>query len=186
MAPSRLSDGSVPLVRRVAADDWPRLKAMRLEALQDPAAPIAFLETHDQALGRPDSFWQERAAGAAAGQTVAQFVAISAAGEWVGSATGLREEPGADDWSGRPIEHRQVHVVGVWVRPDQRGTGLLGRLVDAIAAWAREYGVDRLRLLVHEDNARAQAAYRKLGFAPTGSIVALTAGNEIEMVRQLG
>ena len=168
-------------VRRIAADDWPRLKAMRLEALADPAAPIAYLETHAEATARPDAFWRDRASGAAEGATVAQFVAITAAGEWVGSATGLREEAGANDWAGHPIEQLQVHVVGVWVRPDHRGTGLLGRLVGEIEGWAAGHGATRLRLLVHEDNARAQAAYRKLGFVPTGTLVPLRAGNEVEM-----
>lgn len=173
-------------VRRVRPDDWPRLRAMRLEALQDEAAPIAYLETHDAALARPDTFWQERAAGASAGDAVAQFVGVTESGEWVGSATGLREEAGALDFAGRAVQQLQVHVVGVWVRPDHRGTGLIGRLVDEVAAWAREGGVERLRLLVHEDNARAQAAYRRLGFVPTGATVPLTAGVEVEMELRRG
>lgn len=173
------------VVRRVTADDWRLLRAMRLEALQDEAAPIAYLETHADALGRPDAFWQDRASGAAGGRAAAQFIAVTAAGEGVASATGLREEPNTDDWAGHPIEHLQVHVVGVWVQPPHRGAGLLGRLVDQIAAWAREGGVERLRLLVHEDNARAQAAYRKLGFVATGTTVPLAAGVELEMARPL-
>jgi len=158
---------------------------MRLEALQDEAAPMAFLETYAEAAARPETFWQERAAGAASGTAVAQFAAITEAGEWVGSATGLREEAGATDWAGQPIEHDQVHVVGVWVHPAHRGAGLLGRLVEQITAWA-ERDVTRLRLLVHEDNALAQAAYRKLGFVPTGVTVPLSAGVEIEMELRRG
>jgi GNAT superfamily N-acetyltransferase len=168
-------------VRRVSADDWSALRTMRLEALQDPAAPIAYLETYDEALARPDAFWQDRAASAATGPVTAQFVAITEQGDWVGSATGLREERGNHDWAGHPISHLQVHVVGVWVHPGHRGAGVLDRLVGAIRGWAGEHGVERYRLLVHEDNARAQAAYRKLGFAPTGALVPLSAGNEIEM-----
>lgn len=34
-------------VRRIRPDDWPALRAMRLEALQDPEAGIAFLETYE-------------------------------------------------------------------------------------------------------------------------------------------
>lgn len=156
---------------------------MRLEALRDEAAAIAFLDTYEEAAARPDSFWQERAAGAARGTGAAQFVAVAGDGAWVGSVTGLREEAGARDWAGQPIERLQVHVVGVWVRPDHRGSGVLGRLVGAVGDWAGEHGVDRLRLLVHEDNARAQAAYRKLGFAATGVTVPLAAGHELEMAR---
>jgi len=173
-------------VRRVRSEDWPQLRAMRLEALQDEAAPIAYLETYQDALVRPDAFWQERAAGASSGAAVAQFAAITEAGEWVASVSALREEPGADDWAGHRIEHLQAHVVGVWVQPAHRGTGVIGRLVDEVAGWSGEHGVGRLRLLVHQDNGRAQAAYRKLGFAPTGITVPLAAGVEIEMSRQLG
>lgn len=79
-----------------------------------------------------------------------------------------------------------MHVVGVWVHPDHRGAGLLRRIVGAMQDWAGEYGVDRFRLLVHEENARAQAAYRKLGFAPTGTTIALAAGTEIEMSLRRG
>ena len=172
-------------VRRIRTDDWQHVRAMRLEALQDEAAPIAYLETYEDASARPDAFWQERAAGASSGSAVAQFAAITEADEWVASVSALREEPGGDDWAGHPVEHLQVHVVGVWVRPDHRGTGLIGRMVGDVADWAREHGVGRLRLLVHEDNARAQAAYRKLGFAPTGVTVPLEAGVEIEMARTI-
>jgi len=169
-------------IRRVRAEDWPRARAMRLEALQDDAAAIAFVETHDEALAQPDAFWQERTSGASAGDRVAQFVAVDG-DEWVASAVGVREEAGGQDWSGRPVEHDQVHVVGVWVRPDRRGAGLLGRLVDEIAAWAAEQGIERLRLLVHEDNARARSAYARLGFVPSGVVVVLDAGNELELRR---
>jgi ribosomal protein S18 acetylase RimI-like enzyme len=173
----------VTQVRRVHAEEWQQVRTLRLEALQDEAAPIAYLETYANAAARPDDFWQERAAGAAEGRRSAQVVAITADDAWVGSVTGLREEPGSEDWSGRPIEHLQVHVVGVWVRPEHRGAGLLAQLVDELESWARAGGVERLRLLVHEDNARARAAYRKLGFVPTGVVVPLEAGNELEMVR---
>ncbi|SFC41969.1 Ribosomal protein S18 acetylase RimI [Nocardioides terrae] len=169
-------------VRRVRAEDWQRVRAMRLEALQDEVASIAFVESHARALVEPDSFWQERTTGASAGDRIAQFVAIDG-DDWVASAVGVREQAGAVDWSGRPVKQDQVHVVGVWVRPDRRGAGLLGRLVDEIAVWAAGQGIERLRLLVHEDNARARAAYGKLGFVATGVVVVLEAGNELEMRR---
>jgi ribosomal protein S18 acetylase RimI-like enzyme len=171
-------------VRRVRAEDWPQVRAARLEALRDPVAHLAFLETYDAALARPDAEWQERVARAAAGDAVAQFAAI--AGErWVATVTGLRERAGDEDFAGERIEHDQIHVVGVWVHPDHRGAGLLARLVDQVEAWAREYGVGRLRLLVHTDNGRARAAYAKIGFTPTGRTVPLEAGEEVEMERRL-
>lgn len=174
-----------PVVRRVRAEEWRRLRDLRLRALQDPVASIAFLESYDEAAARPDDFWQGRASGAAAGAAVAQFVAETGDGRWVGTATGLREEPGSEDFSGAAAEQLQVHVVGVYVDPDHRGSGLLQRLVDAVADWARECDVDRLRLCVHVDNGRARAAYERLGFRDTGRRIEASVGTEVEMARGL-
>ncbi len=41
-------------------------------------------------------------------------------------------------------------------------------LFDAALEWAWAQGAERVRLLVHEDNARALRAYRKAGFVETG------------------
>ncbi len=41
-------------------------------------------------------------------------------------------------------------------------------LFDAGLEWAWAQGAERVRLLVHEDNARALRAYRKAGFTETG------------------
>ncbi|MBW8799511.1 MAG: GNAT family N-acetyltransferase [Streptomyces sp.] len=164
------------VIRAIRADEWEAVKRLRLAALRDPVADIAFLETYDDALGRPDSFYQERAARSAGEPSGArQFIAEAADGEWVGSVTVLIEEAGTADWAGSPVERRQGHVVGVFVRPEHRGSGLVKALFDAGVAWARERGAERVRLLVHEDNARAQGAYRKAGFVPSGVTVQLEA-----------
>ena len=172
-------------VRRARADEWRETRDLRLAALQDPAAPVAFLETHDVAAARPDAFWQGRARGNATSDAVAAFVAVDAGGRWVGTTTGLVEEPGATDILGGPVVQRQVHLVGVFVRPEHRGAGLLGRLFDGAQDWARGLGVERARLCVHVGNPRAQAAYRKLGFTPSGERFVLEQGEEIELVRAL-
>ncbi|MEL7977889.1 GNAT family N-acetyltransferase [Isoptericola sp. F-RaC21] len=172
-------------VRRAREDEWRETRDLRLAALQDPAAPVAFLETHEQAAARPDAFWQERARGNATSDTVAAFVAVDDDGRWVGTTTGLVEEPGATDVLGGPVEQRQVHLVGVFLRPEHRGAGVLGALFDAVQGWARGLGVERARLCVHVDNPRAQAAYRKLGFTPSGGRFLLEQGEELELVRAL-
>ena len=169
-------------VRSIRADEWPQVKALRLAALQDPVAPIAFLETYEQAVAHPDSYWQERAAGAAEGaHLVQQIIAEGPEGEWVGTLTVLIDEAGATDWAGFKVERKQGHVVGVFVRPDCRGIGLTEVLFDAGLEWAWAQGVERVRLIVHEDNERAQRLYRKVGFSPTGVTVALHAPGESEL-----
>jgi ribosomal protein S18 acetylase RimI-like enzyme len=160
------------VIRAIRADEWPAAKRLRLAALRDPVADIAFMESYEEALERPDSFYRERAEGSAAEPSGArQFVAVAADGEWVGTATMLIEEAGTTDWAGFPVERRQGHVVGVFVRPEHRGSGLVEALFAAGAEWAREQGAERVRLLVHAENPRAQGAYRKAGFVPSGVLV---------------
>ena len=173
------------VVRRVCEHEWREVRDLRLEALRDPAAPIAFLDTVDAALLRPDGFWQERAAGAASTDTAAQFVAIDE-GAWVGSVSVLRRRPGDRDAHGRILDEPRSDVVGVYVRPDHRGRGIIDDLLAAAAGWAGSHGDASLALEVHADNARAQAAYRRGGFRPTGHRFEGPIGPELEMARPLG
>jgi len=160
------------VIRSIRADEWPAAKALRLVALGDPVAHLAFMETYEEAVARPDSFWQERAEGAAKGATGAQqIIAEGPDGEWVGTLTVLVEEAGTEDWAGLPVERRQGHVVGVFVRPEYRGIGLTEVLFDAGVEWAWEMRAERVRLIVHEDNGRAQRFYRRVGFVPSGVVV---------------
>jgi GNAT superfamily N-acetyltransferase len=158
-------------VRSLRVDEWPLAKALRLEALRDPVAPIAFMETYESAVARPDSFWRERAEGGAEGAS--GIIAEGPDGEWVGTVTVLMEEAGTTDWAGMPVERLQGHLVGVYVQPGHRGIGLTEVLFDAGLEWAWSRGAERVRLLVHEDNARALRAYRKAGFTETGVTMTL-------------
>ncbi|WP_369181133.1 GNAT family N-acetyltransferase [Streptomyces mutabilis] len=176
---------SVPgdyVIRSIRADEWPAVKELRLRALRDPLAHLAYLETYDDAAARPDSFWQERAAKSAEGASGArQIIAEGPGGLWLGTLTVLVEEAGTTDWAGSPVERRQGHVVGVFVRREWRGSGLTKALFDAGLEWAWASGLERARLIVHPDNGRAQAAYRKAGFAPSGRTVPLVGGGPCEV-----
>jgi hypothetical protein len=48
-------------IRPARAHEWRESKALRLRALSDDAAPMAFVESHGEAAARPDDFWQGRA-----------------------------------------------------------------------------------------------------------------------------
>lgn len=172
-------------VRRVRAEEWEAVRALRLEALQDALAPLAFLTSHEFESHHVDDFWKQRAAGASSGGAVAQYVVVAADGRWVGSATGLLEEPGGDDYGDQPIAQRQVHVVGVWLHPDHRGRGLIQQAIDAVVGWGREHGAERARLYVHADNPRARAAYVKAGFVPTGLSFQSKIGPEVELAKPI-
>ncbi|MFE7355013.1 GNAT family N-acetyltransferase [Streptomyces sp. NPDC057543] len=164
------------VIRFVRADEWPLVKDFRLAALQDPAAPVAFLETHAQAAGRSDEFWQDRALGAseAGSGEVRQFVAVAPDGRWDGSVTVLIERSDAEVRFGETPDVHQAHVVAVFVRPEARGEGLAEALFRAGTDWAWSLGeprIERVRLYVHESNARAAAVYRRIGFVATGQSV---------------
>ncbi|MCP2636923.1 GNAT family N-acetyltransferase [Microbacterium sp. HD4P20] len=173
-----------PRVRRIGADEWERVKSLRLESTSDPDAAIAFLESPDEVAARPDSFWVERAQQAATGETAAQFVAVSE-DAWVASLSVLIRATGQTDHLGRYIDDRRADVVGVYVHPTYRGTGAVDLLLDAAAEWVRGAGLTMLSLDVHRDNLRAQAAYRRCGFAPTGEEITGPIGPEIVMSRTL-
>jgi GNAT superfamily N-acetyltransferase len=150
---------------------------------------MAFLDSYDEASIRPDEFWQDRArgssveAGPAAGSR--QFVAITEDG--TGSAPPSAWSRGPVTWSSRGglVMRPGGHVVGVFLCPGARGRGLLGRLFQAVTDWLAEAGPARARLYVHADNIRAQRAYEKLSFTPTGTHVSGSIGTEIELARTL-
>jgi GNAT superfamily N-acetyltransferase len=142
-------------VRRVRPADAARMRALRLEMLAD--SPLAFLETVAEAAARPHAEYAARIAAVATGTGTAQFVA-DAGGRFVGHAGGIAA----------PDELGVTVVYAVYVTPARRGTGLLGDLVEAVAAWSRECGRRELMLEVVVGNDRACRAYRRLGFVDTG------------------
>lgn len=145
-------------VHRVRAEDWTRIKALRLAALAD--TPAAFVERYEDAATFPDAEWQFRAERAAR-DTNMQVLAAGSDGEWVGMMSAFIPED----------EPRRAKLVGVWVHPDHRGraAGVARLLLDTVLDWARdEVGVDRIDLQVTETNTRAIAFYLRSGFVRNG------------------
>jgi ribosomal protein S18 acetylase RimI-like enzyme len=135
-----------PEVRRLATDDWPRLREARLAALAE--APYAFASTLAREQQFTEQTWQERAG---RGSTFGAWDGDSV----VGLATGIDE---GSDWQ----------LVGMWVSPKLRGSGVADRLVSAVCELALQSGAMSVRLWVTEENGRARAFYRRLGFVPSG------------------
>ncbi len=79
-------------------------------------------------------------------------------------------------------------VYTVYVGSEVRGGDVLDRLLEAAEDWARDLDGVRVRLEVHEDNARARAAYVRRGFVETGAWEPYpldTSKRDPEMVRPL-
>jgi GNAT superfamily N-acetyltransferase len=137
-------------IRRVEPDDWQQLRDFRLLSLRD--APSAFGSTYERERGFDEALWRERASSGAT------FFAVDGA-VVVGLSAGIRNggcEPG------------ERLLVSVYVVPTVRGSGVLDRLVAAVAGWARADGASILRLDVGVDNPRARHAYERCGFRATG------------------
>lgn len=187
-------------IRRVRADEGPMTRELRLEALADPVASIAFLETTEQALARPDSEWQERAERNATAADQAGFVAVvgdgtvindgpvsadgPGQGELVGSVVVFMRRAGEPDYFQRVPAVDTATLVGVYVSPKARGRGVIDALIRAAADWTREAGYSELTLDVHERNVVAIASYRRAGFELVGEFTG-DDGRELAMALTL-
>ena len=142
-------------VRAVAVDDWPQLRAIRLEALVD--TPGAYSTTYDEAVAFPDSLWIERTEASVAG--VDQMTVLGFDGDKaVSLAVGLLRE-----------QHDSLVtvVVSVFVAASVRGTGTGDRMFSLIHAWGAASGSSQASLWVEETNARAIGFYERLGYVMT-------------------
>jgi GNAT superfamily N-acetyltransferase len=143
-------------VRRIRSEEGLNLRAIRLRALSD--APMAFGSTLAREEAFPESVWHDRAAGGASGTERATFVAQEGA-QWVGLATGLAYDP--DNEGHAPM------LVGMFVDPVKRRSGVGAALVEAVVAWALASRAANLYLWVTSTNAPAIALYDKCGLRRT-------------------
>lgn len=175
----RLNRGMDPsgiAIRSTTAQDWRDVRALRLEMLAD--TPIAYGERLATAEAHGEEEWRMRAQRGQNPHSV-QLVAIeTATGRWVGTMAGFVDDNGAEP---RPM------LVGVYVAPSHRGSGVTDALLRSIEEWAATEG-DTLYLHVHEGNPRAIGYYEKRGFARTGTIdpyILDPSANELEMSKPL-
>ncbi|HEY0490680.1 MAG TPA: GNAT family N-acetyltransferase, partial [Telluria sp.] len=135
------------MIRATTEEDWEVLREIRLAALAD--APTAFGATYASAAANSDQQWRDRAAG----RGPAQFKLAFADGAAVGIIAGV-VGAAAD-----------LNLIAMWVRPRYRGAGVAAALVEAVKEHAAVAGHLRVVLDVSQDNHRAVAFYRKMGFA---------------------
>jgi GNAT superfamily N-acetyltransferase len=136
-------------VRRAVLGDEPILRELRLQALRE--APIAFGSTYDREFARTTADWQ---GWMSPGVT---FILYEPPGPR-GMAAGVRHE----------TDPAVIHLMAMWVHPNNRGSGGADELVAAVVAWARSEGARVVWLKVIQGNGRARHFYERLGFRPTG------------------
>ncbi len=152
-------------MRQLTPEDWQLLRSIRLRALAD--APDAFGST----LGREELFeeadWRARLAAhhgpvllATDGHTLAGIVRSFTDGS----------------------ERTVVNLVGMWVAPEHRGSGVGSRLLDAFVDSTRSEGRIAVRLTVVESNEPARRLYGRHGFVETGETESHPKGGAVELV----
>jgi ribosomal protein S18 acetylase RimI-like enzyme len=161
-------------VRRLDPGDWAAAREIRLTALAQ--APDAYASSLEREQAFDEQEWRRRLT------DTAHFGARTpgSAPELVGLvATFPEPEPETEPEPAvpsKPGPARTWHLVAMWVSPDHRGQGIADRLVAAVCDLARARGAGQVALWVADNNPRAQAAYRRLGFAPSGERAVLHPG----------
>lgn len=156
-------------ITAVCGDEWGQWRALRLRALQE--ASFAFGSTFGEWKEASESRWRRRLDLPDALNLIAELDA-SAAG-MAGGVPGDR--PGT------------AELVSMWVDPAARGRGVGDRLVESIAAWARDRAAE-LWLAVVPGNAPAIALYERHGFQVVdepGDPLRDGSGHELLMRRML-
>jgi GNAT superfamily N-acetyltransferase len=157
-------------VRRLRPDEFELLRTIRLRGLRD--APTAFGSTYEREHAFTTDVWQRRLHPDAN----PHYVFETDDGTVVGIAAM------APDDDGDPLV---ADVVGMWVDPVARGTGVADALILQVIGLADDEHVAMLKLHYTEGNIAAERLYLRHGFEPTGTIFVRERDGmrEIEMAR---
>jgi len=138
---------------------WRDAKQLRLEALL--AEPAAFASSYEEELAFPDEVWIARSKSAYERDgNMAFFAEVD--GELVGMA-------GAHGSAKAKLRH-VAELYGVYVAPDQRGSGMAPRLMRRLFAELRLMGpIEKVSLMVNTEAPAAIRLYEKLGFEIVGT-----------------
>lgn len=159
------------LIRSILPGEGDRLRELRMRALAD--APDAFQQTLADVEDRPAEEWERLAALRSDGESETMFIASEQMGatreRWIGMVGAFLP----DERSG------YAELVALWVDQDFRHQGIATALVEAVFEWAREKGVDQVRLWVTESSEAARVFYEGLSFASTSEVAPLRAGSSL-------
>ena len=139
------------VIRRVRPDDWERLRDVRLRALTSDRE--AFIETVENARMFTEARWRERATPTERNVTFVH--------ERNGTFDAMVSAFVGDDAD-------TAYLVGMWVAPELRGTGVARELVGCVIDWSRGHGRARVVLSVKGGNTPAARLYEKCGFVELG------------------
>lgn len=165
------------LLRELTPDDADEYRPLRLEALQD--TPSAFASSFEEESVRDPAATRERLRAGPENATFGAFLE----GRLVGTSSLFRLP--------RRKERHKAYLVGMYVAPAARRTGVGRALVAAVLDRARSMpGLRQVLLGVEAGNAPARALYEGFGFEAFGYerdalIVDGVAYDEVHMVLRL-
>lgn len=139
-------------IRRLDLSDAPAFRHVRLEHLKNHPAGAA--SAWEDEADQPLSWFEQRLA------QNATFGGFLEEGATLAGIAGLFVPPG------RKMKHKGM-LVGMYVAPAARGTGLSRALIDAVLTHARTV-VEEVQLHVDPDNEAALRLYRATGFEEYG------------------
>ena len=136
-------------------DDWPLLKAARLDALKD--SPHAFMSRYDVEWDRSEREWRRSI-------ETATWIIARDTERAVGLARSVAE----------PARTSVCYLESIWVDPGHRRRGVFRALLHRLADFERHMGATELLLWVLEDNHTCPACLRGRRFsayrrAPAGT-----------------
>jgi ribosomal protein S18 acetylase RimI-like enzyme len=146
-------ESQIVTVRRLVADEWQIYRAIRLAMLHE--SPSVFGGNHHETAGHDEQAWRQRLTDNA--------VLLAKAGR-APAGSAMYSVFGA-------VRLGDCSLVGMWVDPGFRRTGVGRVLVNAVIAQARAAGKRRVVLHVLADNTGARELYEGAGFVPTGRSV---------------
>ncbi|MDF1521274.1 MAG: GNAT family N-acetyltransferase [Trueperaceae bacterium] len=164
-------------LRALTPEDAEAYRPLRLEALRD--APSAFASSFEEEAARDLDALRARLRAGPDGATFGAFLD----GRLVGTSSIFRLP--------RLKEHHKAYLVGMYVAPAARRTGIGRALVAAVLERARAMpGLRQVLLGVEAGNAPARALYEAFGFEAFGYerealVVEGVAYDEVHMVRFL-
>jgi ribosomal protein S18 acetylase RimI-like enzyme len=145
-------------VTRVEPTDWQVIRALRLRALQVDRS--SFQSTYEGEAAYSEQQWRDWAAGDAAGDEYATFIARE--GEHaVGMVGAYRDE----------TNPRLFHIFAMWVAPEVRRAGIGRLLLGEIEDWIRSRGGSSAHLSVTTGASAARRLYEGAGYQPDGGEV---------------
>jgi ribosomal protein S18 acetylase RimI-like enzyme len=140
-------------------NDWPRLRAIRLTALE--ADPPAFLSSHATEAAYAEQQWRHEF-------SRGEWNVMLAAGRGAGNPGPHAQDVGLLGVTRLPATPSQeCYLEYLWVAPGVRRRGLASNLLRTVLDRLRDSGVRIVWLYILDGNDRAMRLYRRFGFQRT-------------------